>query len=211
MIHALERLRPGRSMVSGHAMAAHAARLCTFAIVLWCGAAVAIQQVRSLYTAVDPSLCRPLGGGDSGGAARLCEGLPGYPVYIAEGSRGVYLSVGPNADKRRAARQTLSSFNTLFDRGGRRTTVEWRFVVRDRQTVPYATIVRYFTQSATDAGQVLVVMRVTDREVCHVAYVDALANLDAIVLARKLADTVARSKPCPQEPSVQGAQGRSPM
>jgi hypothetical protein len=83
--------------------------------------------------------------------------------------------------------------------------------VRDGQPVPYATIVRYFTRSATGAGEVLVVMRVTDGEVCHVAYVDALANLDAIVLARRIADTVARSKECPQEPSVQGAQGRSPM
>lgn len=189
-------------------MAVSIARLIAVAIVLWCGAAAAVQQVKSLYTAVDLSACKPAG---SGGKARLCEGLPGYPIYIAEGDRGAYLSVGPDAEKSRAAQQTLRSLNTLFDKGVPRTTVEWRFVVRDGQTVPYATIVRYFTWNATDAGQVLVVMRVTDREVCHVAYVDALANVDAMVLARRIADTAARSKPCPQEPSVQGAEGRSPM
>ena len=186
----------------------HPARLVTVVVVLWCGAAAAIQQVKSLYTAVDLSACARVSGDDR---AWLCEGLPGYPIYLAEGDHGAYLSVGSDAGQRRAAKQTLKSFNTLFEKGGQRTTVEWRFVVRDKQPVPYATIVRYFTRSAAGAGEVLVVMRVTDREVCHVAYVDALANVDAIVLARKLADTVARSEACPQEPSVQGAQGRSPM
>lgn len=191
-------------------MAAHWARLTAIGTLLWCSTAVAIQPVRSLYTAIDLSACAAVSG-PGGGPARLCHGLPGYPVYVAEGDRGVYLSVGPDAEKRRAAGQTLSAFNALFERDGRRPTVEWRFVVRQRQTVPYAIIVRYLTQSAAGAGEVLVVMRVTEREACHVAYVDALANLDAIVLARKIADTTARSRPCPQEPSVQGARGRSPM
>jgi hypothetical protein len=179
-------------------MAVRIARLVAVAIVLWCDAAGAIHQVRSLYTAVDLSACRTMAGGRES-LARLCDGLPGYPIYVAEGTHGTYLSVGPDAEQRQAAQQTLKSFNALFEKGGQRLTVEWRFIVR------------YFTWSATDAGQVLVVMRVTDREVCHVAYVDALANVDAIVLARKLADTEARSKPCPQEPAVYGAQGRSPM
>lgn len=186
------------------------ARLIALVIVLWCGVAGAVQQVKSLYTSLDLSVCKALAD-DPRGSARLCEGLPGYPVYVAESDLGTYLSVGPGADKRRAAQQTLKSFNTLFDKGARRTTVEWRFVVRDQQTVPYATIVRYFTQSATGNGEVLVVTRVTEDETCQVAYIDALANVDAIVLARKLADTVARSKSCPTEPEVQGAAGRSPM
>lgn len=191
-------------------MAAGPARLVALLTVLWCSAAEAIQQVKSLYTAVDLGACESVAR-EGGGTARLCAGLPGYPIYVAEGERGVYLSVGPDAGKRRAAHQTLKSSNTLFDKSGRRTTVEWRFVVRSGRTVPYATIVRYFTQSATESGEVLVVMRVADDEVCHVAYVDALANLDAMVLARKLADRAARSKACPDEPSVEGARGRSPM
>ncbi len=176
----------------------------------WSSEVPAIQQVKSLYTSLDLSACKALAN-DPRGVAKLCEGLPGYPVYVAESDRGTYVSVGSDAEKRQAAQQTLKAFNTLFERGGRRTTVEWRFVVRDQQTVPYATIVRYFTQSATGNGEVLVVTRVTDLETCHVAYIDALANADAIVLARKLADTVARSKSCPLEPEVQGAAGRSPM
>jgi hypothetical protein len=169
-----------------------------------------VQQVKSLYTAVDLAACKTAGR-DGRGDARLCEGLPGYPVYVVVGERGTYLSVGKEAERRQAAGQTLNPFNTLFEKGGHRTTVEWRFVVRDAQTVPYATIVRYFTHDATGAGEVLVVTRVTDREACHVAWIDALANVDAIVLARKLADTDARSKPCPETPSIQGAAGRSPM
>lgn len=177
--------------------------------VLWCDGAEAIQQVRSLYTAIDLGRCRAVAG--EGARARLCSGLPGYPVYVAEAPHAVYLSIGRDAESRQAARQTLKSFNTLFPSGGHRTTVEWRFVVREQRTVPYATIVRYFTESATGAGEVLVVTRVTAEETCQVAYIDALANGDAIVLARKVADTTARRGPCPEEPAVYGAKGRSPM
>lgn len=191
-------------------MPAHLARLTFVLVVLWYGAAAAIQQVRSLYTAIDFSACKAIESG-RGAEARLCKGLPGYPVYVSEGQSGTYLSVGPNAATRRAARQTLKAFNTLFDKSGRRSTVEWRFVVREQRPVPYATIVRYFTQDAAGAGEVLVVTRVTEREACQVAYIDALANADAIVLARKVADRVAKSGGCPSEPEVHGLAGRSPM
>jgi len=190
-------------------MTAYRVLLAALASLLWCSAAVAIQQIKSLYTAVDLAKCHSAEGRE--GPAWSCDGLAGFPVYVASGPDGVYLSVGANADKQRAAGQTLKSTNTVFEPGGMRTTIEWRFVVRDGRPVPYATIVRYFTHDATTQGQVLVVMRVTEQEVCHVAYVDALANLDAMVLARKLADTDARAKPCPDVPAVQGARGRSPM
>lgn len=190
-------------------MAARAMPWLMGAFVLCCGAAGAIQQIKSLYTAIDLGRCEVVR--DRTGHGRLCAGLAGYPVYVAENGRSSYLSVGRNADKRRAARQTLKSFNTLFHDGGQRTTVEWRFVVREQRPVPYATIVRYFTKSDAGEGEVLVVTRVTAQEACHVAYVDALANADAIVLARKIADTVARSQPCPEEPAVLGESGRSPM
>jgi hypothetical protein len=172
--------------------------------------AEAVQPVKSLYTALDISQCEPAPG-DRSAAARLCAGLPGYPVYVAEGCQRTFLSVGQDANKRRAARQTLRAFNTLFDKRGQRSTIEWRFVVRATLPVPYATIVRYFTEGPKGAGEVLVVTRVTDREACHVAYVDALANPDAIVLAREIADTIARQEQCPVEPVVRGAAGRSPM
>jgi hypothetical protein len=193
----------------GFRMAARSWPLLVVSVVLWCSAAGAIQQVKSLYTAIDLARCKAAQGGPA--HARLCPGLPGYPVYVAEDERSSYLSVGQNAVKRQAARQTLKPFNTLFHGDGQRTTVEWRFVVREQRPVPYATIVRYFTKSASGEGEVLVVTRVTSQEACQVAYVDALANADAMVLARKIADTVARSKPCPAQPAVHGEAGRSPM
>jgi len=173
-------------------------------------AAFAIQQVKSLYTTIDPAACRPAAGRDARGAL-ICEGLPGYPVYVAKDDRRTYLSVGAGAEARRAARQTLKSFNTLFEKSDTRPTVEWRFVVRDGRPVPYATIVRYFTRDAHGSGQVLVVTRVSDRDACHVAYIDALATPDAIVLARKLADRLGRQDACPPEPRIEGLLGRSPM
>jgi uncharacterized protein YdbL (DUF1318 family) len=183
--------------------------LCAGFLVLGQGSAGAIQQVKSLYTTIDLGACHTVA--DDARKGRICEGLPGYPVYVAEDGRRTYLSMGTAAEARRAAHQTLKSFNVLSDKAETRITVEWRFVVRDGKPVPYATIVRYFTHEGSGAGEVLVVTRVSEREACHVAYIDALANPDAIVLARKVADTVGRQGPCPAEPRVEGVAGRSPM
>jgi hypothetical protein len=57
----------------------------------------------------------------------------------------------------------------------------------------------------------VVVTRVTDTEACHVAYIDALANPDPIILARRIADEQARAFNCLSEPSRIGATGKSPM
>jgi hypothetical protein len=170
----------------------------------------AIQQVKSLYTVIDLDKCKPVATHPDGNQW-LCEGLPGYPVYIAEGDLRFYLSAGPKAAETRAAKQTLVPFNTVFEGNSNRTTVEWRFIIRDGNPVPYASIVRYFTSSDDSQGQVLVVTRVTDTEACHVAYIDALANPDPIVLARRVADEQARAFNCRSEPSRIGAAGKSPM
>lgn len=189
-------------------MASRPVVLLSLAIVLWCGAAGAVQHVRSLYTAIDLRRCELTHGP---GEAHRCGGLPGYPVLVAQDADGAYLSIGQNAERHQAARQTLKAFNTLFHDGSQRSTVEWRFVVRDKRTIPYATIVRYFTHSKTGSGEVLVVTRIAPGEVCHVAYIDALATSDAIKLARRVADTIARKNGCPPEPEILGAQGQSPM
>jgi len=44
-----------------------------------------------------------------------------------------------------------------------------------------------------------------------VAYIDALANAEAIALARRIADGQARSFDCRQEPRTMGEKGKSPM
>jgi hypothetical protein len=58
---------------------------------------------------------------------------------------------------------------------------------------------------------VLVVLKVGPADSCHVAYIDALANSDAIALARQVADGEAKAFDCRQEPRAEGAGGKSPM
>ncbi len=169
-------------------------------------AAEAVQQAKSRYSTIEFAKCQP-----AGGKAWRCPGLPGYPLYVALGKVQTYLSIGPKAERRRAARQSLSAANTLFDGRSRRSAVEWRFVIRDKKTVPYATIVRYFTQDQTARGEVVVVTRVTENESCQVARIDALANPDAMVMARTIADREARTFDCRQEPIIVGQTGKSPM
>ena len=58
------------------------------------------------------------------------------------------------------------------------------------------------------AGDVLVVTRLGPRGVCHVGYVDALANRDANEIARRIADEKARAFRCDADkPVIVGATG----
>jgi hypothetical protein len=173
-------------------------------------APVRANPVKSLYTTVDLKLCKRVTRHRDGAAWR-CDGLPGYPVFIAEGDLRQFVSAGPDAEKRRAATQTLGSFNSIFERGSDRTTIEWRFDRRGERQIPYAIIVRFHTSADDRKGDVLVVAKVSATETCHVAYIDAQANDDAIALARRAADGRARNFDCKGEPSAEGATGRSPM
>ena len=119
--------------------------------------------------------------------------------------------MGADAQKRRAATQTLGAFNTIFEKGSDRATVEWRFNRRGERQIPYAIIVRFHTSGEGRRGDVLVVSKVSATETCHVAYIDALANQDAITLARFVADNQAKSFDCRNEPHPEGATGKSPM
>ena len=168
------------------------------------------NPVKSLYTTIDLKACRKIKRHRDGGAWR-CEGLAGLPVHVAEGDLRQFVSVGANAEKRRAATQTLGAFNTMFEKGSTRATIEWRFDRRGERKLPYAIIVRFHTSRDGQNGDVLVVSKVSDSETCHVAYIDALANPDAIALARQVADKQAKSFDCRQEPHTEGGTGRSPM
>jgi hypothetical protein len=188
-------------------------RLAAYAIVFAAGLLTPpamANPLKSLYTTVELRSCKQLKRHQDG-SAWLCDGLPGYPVYIAEGDLRQFLSVGPHAEDRRAAKQTLGPFNSIFARGSERATIEWRFVRRSGRQLPYATIVRFHTSREGRKGDVLVVSKVAEHETCHVAYVDALANADAIALARSIADERARSFDCRQEPHAAGEGGKSPM
>ena len=152
------------------------ASFAALAMALALGAGPAVSNpVKSLYTTVELKSCKLVKHHKDGDAWR-CAGLPGYPVYVAEGDLRQFVSAGPNAERRRAATQTLRPFNTIFENGGGRATIEWRFDRRGKGEVPYATIVRYHTARGSSRGDVLVVSKVSPRETCHVAYIDALAN-----------------------------------
>ncbi len=194
------------------ARTAGSALVATLAVAIAIGEwpALAIQQVKSLYTAIDLRECKILEA-PRGGGAWLCEGLPDYPVYVAEIDHRTYLSIGNKGAGMRAAHQTLASANSLFEGSSTRPAVEWRFVIRNGKPVPYATIVRYATSLGDTRGEVLIVTRVTATEACQVAHIDALAAEEAIVLARRIADEKARAFSCAGEPAVVGQSGKSPM
>jgi hypothetical protein len=176
-----------------------------------CGQApAAANPVKSLYTTVDLKICKQVKRHRDGGAWR-CGGLGDLPVYVAEGDLRQFVSVGANAEKRRAATQTLGAFNSMFEKGSTRATIEWRFDRRGERKLPYAIIVRFHTSRDGRNGDVLVVSKVSETETCHVAYIDALANPDAIALARQIADKQAKSFDCRKEPHTEGATGKSPM
>lgn len=177
---------------------------------LFGAAPVSANPLKSLYTTVELKACKPIQRHPHGGAW-LCEGLGGLPVYIAKGDLRQFLSVGANAQTRRAATQTLGPFNSIFEKGSDRATIEWRFDRRGDRQIPYATIVRFHTSRQGRKGDVLVVLKVGPADTCHVAYIDALANSDAIALARQVADVKAKDFDCRQEPRAEGAGGKSPM
>ncbi len=180
--------------------------LCTALSLALAPGAHAVQQAKSRYTTIDLSQCSV-----TARKAWLCEGLPGYPIHVAVESMRTFLSVGRSGPTHPSAGQSLGPTNTLFDGRSRRAAVEWRFIIRDKKTVPYATIVRYFTRDQTHSGEVVIVTRVTETESCQVARIDALANKDAMVLARTIADRQARTFDCIQKPLIIGAIGNSPM
>jgi hypothetical protein len=168
------------------------------------------NPLKSLYTTVDLRVCKRITTQGVNRAWR-CSGLAGMPVYVAKGRLRQFVSAGTEAQKRRAARQTLGAAYSMFAPGSARATIEWRFDRRGEKQLPYAMIVRFHTLSPDRAGDVLVVFRADARDSCHVAHIDALVNGDAIALARSIADAQARTFDCRREPIAQGAQGRSPM
>jgi hypothetical protein len=174
--------------------------------VLWPPPAGA-NPVKSQYTTIDLGTCKKTRR-HANGDAWLCAGLRGYPVHVAEGDLHTFVSIGSHAETHRAASQTLGSFNTIFASGARRTTLEWRFDRRQGRLVPYAVILRYFTQKDGSRGEVLVVTKVTPQQSCHVAHIDALATPEPMVLAHKIADETARAFDCSSAPLTAG---KSPM
>lgn len=167
------------------------------------GAPALAADYDSAYTSLELGDCRqealnpddPLGGG-----VWWCQGYDGMPVRVAEGDLRYLVSFGAGAANEPAAEETLPQFNRIG------TTLEWR-LERDPASGswrPIATILRYFTEGESGSeGQVLVVSKIGGPgQVCHVGYVDALANKGANALARQVAETVAPGFVCGRDSAV---------
>jgi hypothetical protein len=167
------------------------------------------QTIESAYTDLDLDKCRhaPSREAEDYGFWR-CQGFAGIPVRVSAGDQRTYVSYGKDAEVEPAARQTFPSFNSID-----KTKIEWRLEKQAGQRKPFATIARWHVKIDQDnkpsRGRVLVVTRLGDL-VCHVGYVDALANKEANSLARDLADKHARAFNCHDDvPIILGELGES--
>ncbi|MFK4658652.1 hypothetical protein ABIF97_008586 [Bradyrhizobium japonicum] len=174
---------------------------------------VAAQSMGSTYSSTAPKDCRQIGKPSEldGSTTRVCPGKNGLIVLIAEDDLREIVSVGRNrkaAAEEPAAKVWFAPFNSS------EATVEWR----SAGTKPFAMIQRWHIADSTDPDKqgrpntkaMLVVTRLPPGPVCHVAYVDAIANPTANELARKAADDFARSFTCGKdEVKIVGTRGRA--
>src|SRR6476619_1504054 len=171
------------------------------------------QTIGSVYISIAPWDCRTIGKPSQldGSATRVCPGKAGLVVLIAEDDLREVVSVGRNrqvAAKEPAAERWFGPFNST------ERTVEWRMA----DGKPFAIIQRWHIADGTDLDKrgrpntkaMLAVTRLPPGPVCHVAYVDAVANPNANELARKAADELARTFDCGKdEVRVVGQSGRA--
>jgi hypothetical protein len=173
----------------------------------------AAQSMGSSYTSTAPKDCRQVGKPSDldGSTTRICPGKDGLMVLIAEDDLREIVSVGRNrktAAEEPAAKVWFAPFNSS------ETTVEWR----SAGTKPFAMIQRWHIADSSDPDKqgrpntkaMLVVTRLPPGPVCHVAYVEAIANPNANELARKAADDFARGFVCGKdEVKIVGMRGRA--
>lgn len=171
------------------------------------------QSVVSSYTSTAPKDCRQIGKPSDldGSTTRVCPGKDGLVVLIAEDDLREIVSVGRNrkqAAEQPAADVWFAPFNSS------ESSVEWRSAGEK----PFAIIQRWHIADNTDPDKqgrpktkaMLIVTRLPPGPVCHVAYVDAIANPTANELARKAADDFARGFTCGKdEVKIVGTRGRA--
>ena len=171
------------------------------------------QTIGSFYTSTAPKNCRMIGKPSEfdGSTTRVCPGRSGLVVLIAEDDLREVVSVGGNrlmAAKEPAAQVWFEPFKSSGH------TVEWR----SADGKPFAIIQRWHIADGTDPDKdgrpntkaMLAVTRLPPGPVCHVAYVDVVANPTANELARKAADELARGFNCGKdEVKVIGQSGRA--
>jgi hypothetical protein len=192
------------------------------ALALWLAGSAAAPAVGasigSAYTDYDAKKCVHKAGREVEDYGEWrCRGLDGVAVLVSAGDQRMIMSFGPHAAAEPAVSQTLQGFNDVY-----KARIEWRLArTAGGAAQPFAAIVRWNTALLDDSpgaleaprpktinGKVLVVTRLGRRGVCHVGYVDALANRDAATLARKIADEHARAFRCDTDkPLILGETG----
>jgi hypothetical protein len=162
-------------------------------------------SARSAYSSIAAKQCRKtvdlkIDGVDYA-SSDLCAGVGGLKVLRQEDDLRETISVGRSAAaaaRQPAASQGFGPFNSTTD------TIEWRL---DRAGKPFAIIQRWHIADNDDPDKdgrprtksLLIVTRLPPGAVCHIAYIDGIANPDANDLARKAADETARGFDCAKD------------
>ena len=142
--------------------------------------------------------------GDDYASDRVCPGIGGLVVLWQEDDLRGTISVGRTARAAAAepaASQGFGAFNSTTD------VIEWRL---DGKRKPFAIIQRWHIadhENMTRDGrpgtyQRLVVTRLPQGPVCHVAYIDVKDNPNANDEARTVADQQARGFDCKESPAA---------
>ena len=184
-------------------------------ILLGATSLAAADNIGSVYSSVADRDCRGVSNfkidGDDYAREQVCKGPAGLVVFKNEDDLRETISAGTTAaaaNSEPAASQGFGPFNSTTN------TIEWRTIAGK----PFAMIQRWHIADSTDPDKqgrpntkaMLVLTRLPPGPVCHVAYVDAIANPTANELARKAADDLARGFTCGKdEVKIVGTRGRA--
>lgn len=174
-------------------------------------------SAESIYTKLDLKKCVAIEKDEQGGRWS-CPGWSGYPVEFSEGDLRQSLFFGHLGDwSKKPHWESFGPFNHV------QGTFEW---ITEGKTAK-AAIARFIIENSNEEtgevdeksrGQVLVIFKVGQKgegEACTVGYVDARANPQPNVLARKVAATEVHDFACrfnePQWHGIKGPLAGDPM
>lgn len=164
---------------------------CFFAVAIAAGFAGPAIATETTFQKIGAAGCETIYT-DEISATSLCTGPDGTPFLLTDGDARISVTFGGVDRRSHPAFQSFANFNSVGD------TIEWRV----DEGVPMSTVLRWHIQGGdgeTGAdGQVLVVSKVgsANSPGCVVAYVDAMANRGANILARDAADMIAPNVDC---------------
>ncbi len=164
------------------------------------GSSAAAGRISSLYTQFTLKDCQLIETYENGqGAAFRCPGFRGHKITVVESDLRFFITYRQDGKKQTVSHQTLPAFNSIFS-GNRPAVIEWRVHSYRSGWVPFATIIRYYSNHESGNGkrqdQTLVITKITRDDACHIGYVDAKLNPDANIIARQVADRMSDEFDC---------------